>query len=114
MNTRPLPIAIPTRGRPSYLEVALAPIAPQAAAARAEVLVIDDAGASATTRELVARFGARYEPHPRPLGLNAARHTGVQLNARHIVVLVDDDIRASPGWLEALTAAALQHPDVDV
>src|SRR3984893_4974862 len=114
MNTRPVSIVIPTRARPSYLEVALASIAPQAAAARAEGLVIDDARASATTRELVARFGARYEPHPRPLGLNAARNTGVQRSRGDLVVFVDDDIRADPGWLEALTAAALQHPDVDV
>ena len=35
-------IVIPTRARPAYLEVALASIAPQAAASAAEVLVIDD------------------------------------------------------------------------
>src|SRR5215472_15358710 len=71
-------IVIPTRGRPSYLEVALASIAPQAAAAAAEVLVIDDAGPTEQARALAARFGARYEPHPGPLGLNVARNTGVE------------------------------------
>jgi GT2 family glycosyltransferase len=29
-------------------------------------------------------------------------------------VFVDDDIRAAPGWLEALIDAAREHPDVDV
>src|ERR1700685_394439 len=107
-------ILIPTRARPSYLEVALASIAPQAAQAGAEVLVIDDAGASPGVRELVTGFGARYEPHPSPLGLNVARNTGVQRSHGELVVFVDDDVRASPGWLAALLAAAAANPDVDV
>ena len=107
-------IVIPTRARPSYLEVALASIAPQAAEAGAEVLVIDDAGPSPEARALAARFGARYEPHPGPLGLNVARNTGVERSTGELVVFVDDDIRAGPGWLRALTDAAQENPDVDV
>ena len=68
----PASIIVPTRARPSYLQVALASISPQAAAEGAEVLVIDDAGPTADGRALAERFRARYEPHPRPLGLNAA------------------------------------------
>jgi GT2 family glycosyltransferase len=107
-------IVIPTRARLAYLEVALASIAAAAAHAGAEVLVVDDAGPSPAARELAARFGARYEPHPRPLGLNAARNTGVQRSSGELVVFVDDDIRARPGWLPALIGAADEHPDVDV
>jgi GT2 family glycosyltransferase len=107
-------IVIPTRARPGYLEVALASIAPQAAASEAEVLVIDDGGHSAATAALAARFGARYEPHNRPLGLNVARNTGVERSSGGLVVFVDDDIRAAPGWLKALIDAAHDHPDVDV
>src|SRR5437016_302160 len=114
MAAVPVSIVIPTRGRPSYLQVALASIAPQAAAARAEVLVIDDAGPSAESRALAARFRARYEAHERPLGLNVARNTGVKRSSGELVVFVDDDIRASPGWLAALIEAARQHPQVDV
>jgi glycosyltransferase involved in cell wall biosynthesis len=107
-------VIIPTRARLNYLEVALASIAPQAVAAGADVLVIDDAGASTTARRLVERFGARYEPHPAPLGLNAARNTGVQRSDGELVVFVDDDIRADPGWLGALIGAAHEHPEVDL
>ena len=107
-------VIIPTRARLNYLEVALASIAPQAAGAGAEVLVIDDAGASLPARALAARFGARYEPHPVPLGLNAARNTGVERSSGELVVFVDDDIRASQGWLAALIDAAQEHPRVDV
>jgi GT2 family glycosyltransferase len=107
-------IVIPTRARPSYLEVALTSILPQAQDAGAEVLVVDDAGSSEHTRALTERFGARYEPHSEPRGLNVARNTGVERSHGELVVFVDDDIRASPGWLQALLDAARKHPDVDV
>src|SRR6202035_4822363 len=107
-------IVIPTRARASYLRVALASIAPQAAAAAAEVLVVDDAGPTPAARALAARFGARYEPHERPLGLNVARNTGVERSAGELVVFVDDDISASDGWLQALLDAAREHPQVNV
>jgi GT2 family glycosyltransferase len=107
-------IVIPTRARLPYLEVALASIAPQARAAGAELLVVDDAGASARARALAERFGARYEPHDGPLGLNVARNTGVERSTGQLVVFVDDDIRADAGWLAALLAAAREHPEVDV
>ncbi|HYM45342.1 MAG TPA: glycosyltransferase family 2 protein [Solirubrobacteraceae bacterium] len=107
-------IVIPTRERPSYLEVALASIAPQvAAAAGAEVLVIDDAGPTPEAEAQAERFGARYEPHERPLGLNVARNTGVERSRGELVVFVDDDIEARSGWLAALLKAADEHPDVE-
>jgi GT2 family glycosyltransferase len=110
----PASIVIPTRARLPYLEVALSSIAPQAARAGAEVLVIDDAGPSPAARELTERFGARYEPHPRPLGLNVARNTGVERSQGALVVFVDDDVRVGDGWLQALLEAAGEHPQVEV
>jgi glycosyltransferase involved in cell wall biosynthesis len=107
-------IVIPTRARLPYLEVALSSIAPQAAELGAEVLVVDDAGPSHAARELTERFGARYEPHPGPLGLNVARNTGVERSHGELVVFVDDDVRVGDGWLEALLDAAGEHPQVDV
>ena len=74
----PASIVIPSRARPGYLEVALASIAPQAEAANAEVLVVDDAGPAPERRSLVERYGARYIPHAGPRGLNHARNTGVE------------------------------------
>ncbi|MGO9320166.1 MAG: glycosyltransferase [Solirubrobacteraceae bacterium] len=110
----PASIVIPTRARLAYLEVALSSIAPEAARLGAEVLVIDDAGPSRAARELAARFGARYEPHPGPLGLNVARNTGVERSHGELVVFVDDDVRVRPGWLQALLDAAREHPQVEV
>jgi Glycosyl transferase family 2 len=110
----PASIVVPTRARPDYLRVALASVAPQAAAAGAEVLVVDDAGPSAAIRGLAERFGARYEPHPAPLGLNVARNTGVERSTGELVVFVDDDVEVAPGWLQALLEAAREHPGVQV
>jgi GT2 family glycosyltransferase len=110
----PASIVIPTRGRPAYLEVALVSIVPQARAAGAEVLVIDDGGPTTEARAQVERLGARYEPHARPLGLNVARNTGVERSAGELVVFVDDDVQADRAWLSALLASAREHLDVDV
>ena len=107
-------IVIPTRDRLPYLEVALSSIAPAAARAGAEVLVVDDAGPSQQARELTERFGARYEPHERPLGLNVARNTGVASSNGELVAFLDDDVRASSSWLQALLRAAGENPQVDV
>jgi GT2 family glycosyltransferase len=107
-------IVVPTRMRADYLEVALASISPQARDAGAELIVVDDAGPSESVRELAERFGARYEPNPRPLGLNVARNTGVERSTGELAVFVDDDVEVCDGWLAALLAAAREHPDVEV
>lgn len=107
-------MVIPTRGRPRYLEVALRSVAESARGLGAEVIVVDDAGASAAVREIAERSGARYLAHERPTGLNAARNTGLRAAAGELVVFVDDDIEAAPGWLRALLGAFEREPDVDV
>jgi GT2 family glycosyltransferase len=113
-DARPASIVIPTKARLAYLEVALRSIAPQAAAAGAEVLVVDDAGASTAARELAERHGARYLPNTSRHGLNVARNAGVRATTGALVVFVDDDVRALEGWLAALLRAAREHPEVDV
>ncbi|HEY8303659.1 MAG TPA: glycosyltransferase family 2 protein [Solirubrobacteraceae bacterium] len=107
-------IVVPTRSRLDYLEVALASILPQANAAEADVIVVDDAGPSEAARALVERLGARYEPHACPMGLNVARNTGVERSTGELLVFVDDDVEVSPGWLPALLDAAEHNPRVEV
>jgi glycosyltransferase involved in cell wall biosynthesis len=107
-------IIIPTHTRPNYLAIALASITPQAARAQAEILVVDDAGPSQALRAIAERHGARYEPHPAPLGLNAARNTGVARSRGALVVFVDDDVEVAPGWLQALLDGAGRYPEAEV
>ena len=103
-------VVIPTQRRAPYLEVALASIVPQAHAAGAEVLVVDD-GPDEATRAAAERHGARYLPHAAPRGLNAARNTALQATDARLVCFVDDDVEVRPGWLDALLAAATACPD---
>src|SRR5690242_14368728 len=107
-------IVIPTRARLPYLEVALRSISASAAERDVEVLVVDDDGPSEAARALAERFGATYVPHPRPLGLNVARNTGVRHARGELVVFVDDDVEVAPGWLPALLRAAAGDPGVEV
>jgi GT2 family glycosyltransferase len=112
--TPPASIIIPTRGRPDYLDVALASIAPQAREAAAEVIVVDDSGGLARNAELAQRYGARYLCLGEPRGLNAARNAGLAQARGELLAFVDDDVEVHAGWLEALIAAARAHPDVGV
>jgi GT2 family glycosyltransferase len=106
-------IIIPTRSRPDYLEVALASVAPQAARAGAEVIVVDD-GRLERNAQLAERFGARYLSLGEPRGLNAARNAGIESAAGELLAFIDDDVAVHDGWLDALIAAAGSQPDVGV
>jgi GT2 family glycosyltransferase len=103
-------VAIPTQARPGYLEVALRSAAPQARAAGAELVVVDD-GPSEATRAVVERHGARYVAHEAPRGLNAARNTALRATEADVVCFLDDDVEVRPGWLRALLTAARTCPE---
>ena len=107
-------IILPTRGRPEYLAVALASIAPQAAGAAAEVIVVDDSAGLERNAEIAGRYGARYVALGEPRGLNAARNAGLAACAGELAVFVDDDVEVHAGWLDALIGAAHANPDVGV
>ena len=108
-GTPPALIAIPTLGRPGQLDTALASIAPQAKARGVPILVVDD-GPSADTRAAAARHGADYLEAGAPGGPNAARNLAVAATDAPLVVLLDDDIRAWPGWLDAMLDAHEREP----
>ena len=105
-------IVIPTRDRPDYLEVTLASVMPQARAAGAEVLVVDD-GDDALTAGVTERHGARLLRAPAS-GANAARNAGIAAAVGDPIVLIDDDVQAPPGWLAAMLLGAAQTPERDV
>ena len=106
-------IVIPTRGRPEYLDVTLASIAPQARRAGAEVIVVSDGGDPATAA-VAARHQVRVITLRRPGGANAARNEAVRAASGDPIVFIDDDVDAPPGWLDALLAGVAAAPDRDV
>jgi glycosyltransferase involved in cell wall biosynthesis len=113
MGSVPATIVVPTRSRAGYLDVALASFAPQVAAAGAEVVVVVDGGDPASVAA-AERHGARVVATPVPRGPNAARNMGVEAAEGELVIFVDDDVLAPPGWLDALLAAAHATPERDV
>jgi GT2 family glycosyltransferase len=106
-------IVIPTRARTAYLEVTLASVMDQARAAGAEVLVVAD-GADPETAAVAGRHAARLVTLDRPRGLNAARNLGVRRAQADLIVLLDDDVRVGPHWLEAMLEGARHAPGYGV
>jgi GT2 family glycosyltransferase len=106
-------IVIPTHGRPQYLDVTLASIAPQAERVGAEVIVVSD-GRDTASATVAEGHGARLITLPQPAGANAARNAAVRQARGDPIVFIDDDIDAPPGWLDALLAGVAGAPYRDV
>ena len=70
--------------------------------------------ATRATAAVAARHGARLVAVPGASGANAARNAGVAAAGGDLVVLLDDDVRAPAGWLNALLAGVRDAPAHDV
>ncbi|MEG4090391.1 glycosyltransferase [Microcoleus sp. Pol12B4] len=69
-----------------------------------EIIVIDNAPASSSTAELVARLPVRYVKEERP-GLDWARNRGIAEARHEIIAFTDDDVRPDRGWLRGIASA---------
>src|SRR4051794_9949774 len=101
----PASICFPTRARRDYLAVALNSVAPQAAKAGAEIVVIEDGPHDRPTAALAEQHGACYVALGRPRGINVARNAAVAHSTGELVCFLDDDVAVWPGWLGALLAS---------
>src|SRR5438270_6163205 len=101
-------VAICTRNRPESLRQCLSAI-PGSPSLR-EILVIDNASESDSTRAVAAEFRARYLLEQQ-IGLEFARNAAIGEARGDIVLFTDDDCQPEPGWVEA-TAAAFQGEEV--
>ena len=99
-------VIIPTYNRAKLLSVALQSITEQNLPVdQFEVLVVDN-GSTDHTAEVAVQLAERlpnlgyfYESRP---GLHAGRHRGLKEARGDVLVYIDDDIRATPTWLEAI------------
>jgi mycofactocin system glycosyltransferase len=66
-----------------------------------EVVVVDD-GSTDDTASVARAHGARVVRHERALGPAAARNAGIRACRSELVVLLDADAQAEPGWVAAL------------
>ncbi len=103
-------ILIPTLPATAYLDVALASVAPQAVACDAELIVVCD-GPDDATAQLARSYGARVVTLERRRGLNAARNAGIEAARGDLIVLIDHDVDAPPGWLAALLEGVRANPE---
>ncbi len=106
-------IVIPTLRASEYLDVALASVAPQARALGAEVIVVSD-GPDEETAAIARRHGAQAVALESRGGVNATRNAGIDAAQAGLIVLIDDDVEAPPGWLAALLEGARSNPEHDV
>ncbi|MFI2436792.1 glycosyltransferase [Streptomyces sp. NPDC018693] len=77
-----------------------------------EIVVVDNAPVTDTTRDLVERKYAervRYVCEPLP-GLAIAHNTGIGAARGEVVAFTDDDVIADPRWLTELTAPFAADP----
>ncbi|MEO8969697.1 MAG: glycosyltransferase family A protein [Solirubrobacteraceae bacterium] len=112
-SERTVSIVIPTLAASQYLDVALVSVMPQARELDAEVIVVCD-GPDAVTAEVVQRHGATLITLPVQQGVNTGRNTGIEASTGELIVFMDADIDAPPGWLAALVAGARAYPDRDM
>ena len=110
-----LTVIIPTRDRADLLSACLDSLTRQTLAAeRFEVVVVDN-GSSDDTQAVAQRFSTRlplmllHEPEP---GLHVGRHAGWRAARSEVLVFADDDIVATPKWLE--TVATQFGADTDL
>jgi GT2 family glycosyltransferase len=86
---------------------------PQADAAGAEVIVVSD-GVDAATAAVTQRHGAKLVELPEHRGLNAARNAGIRAAQSDVLVFIDQDVEAPPGWLEATIEGVRATPELEV
>ncbi len=106
VDERPTTVVVPTRDRPSALDVCLEALSRQTIRDTLEVVVVDD---GSQDERHVTKIVGRYE-HVRLVripaaGPSVARNVGVSAALGRHVLFTDDDCRPEPEWAERLVQA---------
>ena len=96
-------VVIPHLDQPAELDRCLAALMPQARAAGAEVIVVDN-GSAAIPEAVAARHGAALAREEAP-GPGLARNRGIRLARGEVLAFIDADCVPGPGWLAAIGRA---------
>lgn len=108
MTESAVSIIIPTRNRSAILARCLAALPAGAQGVKPpEIIVVDDCSSDATPQvvEEFARasgWSVQYLRQERPHGANTARNRGVDVARGDVIVLIDDDVIVTEGWLAKL------------
>jgi GT2 family glycosyltransferase len=111
-NFPSLTVAICTKDRPETLARCLKSLLNlHISAIQWEILVIDNAPSSESTKELVESLpDVRYVREPKP-GLDFARNRALHSAKGEILAFLDDDVVVDCTWLEGLMEAWTENPD---
>ncbi|WP_016952273.1 glycosyltransferase family 2 protein [Anabaena sp. PCC 7108] len=105
-----------THNRDTYLGAAIDSLLAQDFTTNFEIVVVDN-GSSDRTREVVEQRAAdtrlKYIFEP-TLGLSVARNTGAKATSADIIAYLDDDAVASPQWLQVLSSAYENNPNIAI
>ena len=106
-------IIIPTYNGKALLATCLPALRGQTYPAdRCEVIVVDDASSDGTLAYLAGEFPeVRVVALAQNSGFIAACNAGVAAARGEILVLLNNDTEAEAGWLAALVAALVEHPE---
>jgi glycosyltransferase involved in cell wall biosynthesis len=99
-------VIVPTRNRADLLRTAVESLDCQTLSKNEFEVIVVDNGSTDHTADLAFSLGEkwknlRYVREPRP-GLHEGRHRGLKEANGDVLVYIDDDIRATPSWLEAI------------
>ncbi len=109
--TLPVTVAVCTRDRPASLARTLRSLQEQVGIPE-EILVVDN-GSTPATRELLLREFPRIRVVREPIpGLDFARNRAIESAISDIVLFLDDDAVADPGWTIAAAQPLLEQPGV--
>jgi GT2 family glycosyltransferase len=111
--TPPISVVMCTRDRAALFADALASVL-ETDYPTFEVIVVDNAGITAETREFAANHPddrVRYVSEPRP-GVSRGRNRGLRAAAYDIVAFVDDDVIVDRHWLTGLATGFARADDV--
>ena len=101
-------VVIPVHGQLAWTLNCLDALLAHECAATVEVIVVDDASPDATAHTLAPLV--RVQRMPRNAGFIAACNAGAELARGRYVVLLNNDTRVLPGWLDALLESFTLFP----
>lgn len=104
-------IVIPVHNKASLTRQCLNDLIADPRCTDAEILVVDD-GSTDTTAEVLEPVRERVKVlrNWTNLGFAAACNRGVEAASSELVILLNNDVRPTPGWLDALVEHAANHP----
>ncbi len=109
-------VVVPTRNRAKYLEKFFCSLMQQSVKQEKYELIVIDNGSTDKTKKVCEKWQGniknfRYIYDDKP-GLHIGRNIGYQQSSSDLIVFADDDIEATPTWLEAICNGFNKHADV--